>query len=249
MVVLPVAAQEPDVSLLYRLTPTIVSPNAMDRIAILEDRLLEEPANYELSWSLASEYTTVAADDTVAESTRQLAYRGLEHAREATQLDSDGIDGHYWQAASAGLLAGLEGGRTKVRLADEAWHASGWVLSADSSHAGAHYVRGRIHGAVMRLNRFTRFLARMLLGGDAVGQASWELAEYHLQQAAELQPELPMHHFELAILYRDIGRPELIPAALQRTLAAPGSGALDERYRAQAKTWLEEGRGDRASAP
>jgi len=83
------------------------------------------------------------------------------------------------------------------------------VLEIEPSHPGAHHVVGRLNAGVMRMSRLDRFLARTLLGGDVLDQASWSLAREHLETAEAHDPCVPDHHYELARLYLDRDEPGL----------------------------------------
>jgi hypothetical protein len=61
----------------------------------------------------------------------------------------------------------------------------------------------------MRLGRVRWFLAVRLLGGGGLAGASWQEAELHLSFAESRAPGMADHHWELAALYRDTGRPFL----------------------------------------
>jgi len=207
-------------------------------IAGLELAIAEDPQRYDLRWSVAREYSNAASVVEDKEEAKRLARAAYEQARVATTLQPEDVEGHYWLAVASGILAEAEGGRTKVRMAETSWNETNWILAKDSLHAGAHHLQGRIHAAVMRVNSVTRFLARLLLGGEVLGQASWERAESHLRRAAELDPDVPMHHFELAMTYRDLGREDEMRAALQRAAAAPGRRPIDAQYRQRAEALL-----------
>jgi len=210
----------------------------------LELAIQEAPGRYDLRWIAAREYSNAAAVERDEDVVKDFGRAARDHALVAVELDPSGVEGHYWLAVAAGVLAEAEGGRTKVRMAEESWNESGWILQRDSLHAGAHHLQGRIHAAVMRVGSITRFLARLLLGGEVLGQASWERAEYHLRRAADLDPDVAMHHFELAMAFRDTDRPEAMLAALERAARAAGGRPIDERYRERAAALLE-GRSDR----
>jgi Flp pilus assembly protein TadD len=95
----------------------------------------------------------------------------------------------------------------------------------------------------MRLNRMLRFLARKLLGGDVLGQASWEKAEYNLRSAAELAPEDAVNHLELGMALRDLDRPEEARQAFQRAALTVPRRAADRRHIQRALTLLAESSG------
>jgi len=235
--VAPLAAQIPLPIVLDSLTPVErETPEA--RIAGLESRVEADSSDAEAHGSLAREYSTMASVEPDRELARSLAYAARSHGQAARSLAPDSPEARYWLAVASGLAADVESGRTRIRLAEEAFSEAGWVLERDSLHAGAHFLRGRIHAAVMRLSSVTRFLARLLLGGDVLDEASWTEAEEHLSRAAAIE-DVPMHHFSLANLYRDTGRDELIIPELERALRAPGSRPVDELYRERARVELE----------
>ena len=198
---------------------------------VVDLRALVEAAH----WATELAYTRGATD-----AGRDMARRAFGYAEQAAAIDPADVDARYWMAASAGLLADAEGGRTKIRWANRAWQESGAVLALDSAHAGAHHIQGRLHAAVMRLNRVLRFLARSLLGGDALKGASWEAAERHLTLAAELDPREPGHHLELAMLYLDRDRPAEARQALLVTRSTTPRREPDRRARATAEELLAE---------
>ena len=131
------------------------------------------------------------------------------HARSAVERDPGGVEGQYLLAVALGLLAERVDGREAVALAGEAFTCASRALELDPDHAGAHHVLGRLNAAVMRLGRVRRFLAVRLLGGGALAGASWQEAERHLSFAESRAPGVADHHWELAALYRDTGRPLL----------------------------------------
>ena len=180
----PAFAQDVEITVFDELVPTTRTETPSVRAARLEAEVLEQPEAYELRWLLAEAYLRVAADIPERDTKRDLGYQAREQAAAAATLRPDGVEGHYWLSVAAGLVADNVGGRTKIRMGDQSWNESTWVLATDSLHAGAHHVQGRIHAGVMRLNAFTRFIGRILLGGDVLGEASWEGAEYHLRRAA-----------------------------------------------------------------
>jgi hypothetical protein len=213
-----------------------------ERAADFESWIEADSARYDLRWQAAREYSRIFMLETDQTERRRLGTRAHEHARAATVLEPQGIEGHYRLAVASGQLADVDGGRAKIRWAKESWDESGWVLEADSLHAGAQFIRGRIHAGVQRTSPILRFLARVVLGADALAQTSWEGAIHHLERAAALEPDTPMHHFELAQAYRDRKRAEEMRQALQAAVAASGSGnpEVDEEYRRRARAELEE---------
>lgn len=118
----------------------------------------------------------------------------------------------------------------EVELAREVHRHAARIVAADPKHAGAHHMLGRLHAAVMRLGGFKRFLAKTFVGGELLERASWEAARRHLELAEALEPCIPDHHYELARLLFERGRPEDALAEVEhvRTLheASGGRGTI-----------------------
>lgn len=208
------------------------------RAALAEERLETAPRDYATLVGAARSVARLTSIRPESDARKALAARARRHALGATSAEPDGLEGHYWLAATSGLLADVEGGRTKIRFAEQAWAESSWVLAADSAHAGAHHIQGRLHAAVMRLNRVLRFLARQLLGGEVLDQASWDAAEHHLRRAAELDATEPAHHLELGLALRDRSRPDEARRAFEAAAALEPRTPADRLYRQRARDLL-----------
>jgi uncharacterized protein HemY len=91
---------------------------------------------------------------------------------------------------------------------------------------------------VMRLSGFERVVARNLLGGRALGAASWPEAQRYLERAVALAPERIVHHLELGDVYRDRGNRVAARRAYETVLRLPATDYNDERYKAQAEAAL-----------
>ncbi len=195
------------------------------------------------AWALATARATVEAAVTlpIEPQRMELLVQALVAARRAVATDPTDAEAHYWVAAAVGLQADMEGGRTKIRLAEEAWAAASRALEIEPDHAGAHHIQGRLHASVMRLPWVTRTLARHLLGAGVLGDASWERAEYHLARAAALAPDDAMNHLELGLTLRDRGRGEEARAAFLRALTVPGDRPIDRAPRERARALLDGG--------
>jgi tetratricopeptide (TPR) repeat protein len=171
------------------------------------------------------------------------AAEAVEAARAAVALDAASADAHYWLAASLGLQADQEGGKTKITLAVEAYHEAQRALELDPRHAGAHHVVGRLHTGTKHLSWMTRLIARGLGLGAILDQASWASAEFHLRTAVERDPDPLVHHVELAKLYLRRGREAEGVAILESIAGRRARYSLDEHYISEAQQILAELRG------
>lgn len=136
------------------------------------------------------------------------ALRRLEGALRPRAAEApDDVDARYRLATVIAVRLELGDG-DEVELASEVHRHAAKIVALDPRHPGAHHMLGRLHAAVMRLSGFKRFLAKTFVGGELLESASWKAARRHLELAEALQPCIPDHHYELARLLFERGRPE-----------------------------------------
>ncbi|MBM4184722.1 MAG: hypothetical protein FJ207_11010 [Gemmatimonadetes bacterium] len=183
----------------------------------------------------------MAATDAPAGDERKERLREAEAAARASVVGHEGdIARRYALAIVLGLRANAEGGQTKVKAASDLSRELDAVLVADSSHAGARHMLGRLHAGVRRMNRITRWIATNLLGGDELKRATWEAAEVNLAYAEVHATGVADHHLQLALLYRDTGRAALAIDELEHVLGFEAKSALDAEVLAEAAEVLAD---------
>jgi tetratricopeptide (TPR) repeat protein len=131
-------------------------------------------------------------------------YRSAEsYARRAVAANPNDAEGHFQLARAIGRNAQTMGSRDRVKYAavvrDEALAA----LKLNPKHAGALHVMGVWNAEVMRLNRFTRMIAKNLLGGKVFNEASWDNAQRYMEEAVAVEPDRITHHLDLGMVYAD----------------------------------------------
>lgn len=197
-----------------------------------------DSAHYEALWKSSREAVTLgmlAADQDASKEW----YRTAEgYARRAVGKAPADARGHEWLAISLGRRALREGPRTRVELSEAVRREALAALAADSLSPAAHHVLGQWNAEVRRLSGITRLVARKLLGGDAMDQASWEAAERHLRRAVELAPSGLVHRLELARILIDTDRPELARDHLRMVLDLPPVDPADPLHKQDAQELL-----------
>jgi len=197
-------------------------------------------------WATASVPDTVwrlvvAATDTHDDESAKAWLRDAEsHARASVVDDPADVGRRYAYAVVLGLRANFEGGQTKVRAAAALHEQLGHILGASQDHVGARHMLGRLHAGVRRMNGVTRWIATNLLGGGELKKATWEAAEENLAFAEARAPGVADHHLQLALLYRDTGRPALALRELEHALAIPAVTVLEESVLAEARMVRDE---------
>lgn len=220
------------------LAPATVAPQHTSRVAWADvslnasrDVCVQRERHEDPAWSVV-ESVFRAPDPGVWRS----RVRALEDslALEATERPTD-LPTQYLYAAVLGARTEVEGGRKQVSKAIALHRQVGRVLALDPAHPGAHYIQGRLNAAVMRLGGLKRFIATKLLGGGALSSASWTKARRFLELAADGDPCVPEHHFELARVYAETGDRGLAVDELALALSLIPEGEDDQKVARKAK--------------
>ena len=150
------------------------------------------------------------------------------------------VELQYVLATVIGGRTEIEGGRTKIRFAKALHAQAGVVLTLNPNHPGAQHLLGRLHAAVMRMNRIKRFLATRVLGGRALAGASWGEAQRLLEAAVSGDPCIADHHYELALLYADRDDHDAANRQIRKMLRLTGSRSEAQTIVAKAVALLED---------
>lgn len=205
-----------------------------------EAALASAPQDYGVLWRTsaalidASEYRTDRDQRSAAFS------RASALARQAVAINPTGVEGHFQLSRALGREALSVSARERTGYALDIRKEALAVLELDSLHAGAHHVLGRWHAEIMRLNRFTRMIARTFMGGDVFGEASWSEAVRLMERAVTLEPNRTVHLLVLGQVYRDAGEKTKARETLQAAIRAPLVDTNDEAYKREAARDLEE---------
>ena len=217
-------------------------------LAAADALLAARPGDYEALWR-AARAAVVLGTLAEAEDVQDAWFlRGAAYGERAATLRPEGVDGLYWLGASKGRLALQQGPRTTAALAQEVYDLAHRVLALDPLHAGGHNILGKLEYEVMTLTAFERFLARLILGNEALRTASWEGAEHHFTRSLAAEPEVILFHFDLGKMYLAQGRLEEARAAFERVLALPVRHPPDPGWKREARVLLE-GAASRGASP
>jgi tetratricopeptide (TPR) repeat protein len=218
-------------------------------LAHYEAALALDSTDYEANWraSIALLDQGEQIPDSIRSPKRDSLYARAERlAHRAVAADSLGADGHFALAAAVGRASLSMGKKARIRRArvirDEALRA----IALDPRHDGAYHILGRWNAEIMRLSGLSRFFAKSLLGAGIFGEASWEGAISHLEQAVALDPGRLYHHLELAQIYVDRKRYDDARTQLRELEALPNREIMDSVYRREARA-LDEKIADKRS--
>ncbi len=232
---LVLGAAEPD-SLVAR-GRAILDRLPREALALFEQALTRDSLNFEANWRAAVALVNIGQEtpDSVPSPARDASYAEAERlARRAVRVDSLQAEGHFALAMALGRVALTRSKKDRVKFAVEVRAEATRTLALDPRHDGAHHVLGLWNAEVMRISGFARFMARNLLGGKVLGQASWAGAIDHLESAVRLDPDRIFHRLDLARVFAERKRYADARRELDAIAGLPDRFRLDPRYRAEA---------------
>jgi tetratricopeptide (TPR) repeat protein len=206
-----------------------------------EAALQHAPESPALLWRLAR--VEVCTGDMQPRASRRLYYDAAErYARAAVARDSTLAAAHTWLAAALGNIAVFEGSETKVRLSREIKEELDAALRLDPSDDVAWSILGSFYRALGRISWIERQLANIFLGGIPSG--GFEDAERALKTAIGLAPNVVRHHWELGLVYAELGREEEARAEFTAVVNLPPTLGSDQRKKKRAAEWLSQAAGE-----
>lgn len=200
-----------------------------------------DSANAEALWKAAREAVDLgeAAGFNHQNSARDSLYKlGEQYANRAVQANPNIAATHFTLAKALGRAALTLGARERVKYAKRVRAEALAALKLDSLDDGAWHVMGVWNAEIMRLNAFTRFFAKTLLGGAVFGEASWANAKRDLEHAVDLQPKRIVHHLDLGQVYADVGDKAKAREQYELVLSLPATEYNDTNYKHEAEQAL-----------
>ncbi len=198
--------------------------------------LEEEGEGYEALWRASSFALAVGGVEEAENGRTDFYERAVGYAQRAQAIRPRGINGLYWEVAAVGRLAMGAGPREAAGYADRIREGAMTILEQEPEHAGAHHALGKLYSEIMSVSGLSRFFGRTFVRSAALDEASWTLAEEHLERAALLAPDMILFQLDLARLYRDRRRMDdarrVLEAAARAPLQQPGDRIFQEEARA-----------------
>jgi tetratricopeptide (TPR) repeat protein len=217
--------------------------DARDATAALDayhKALAIDPNDYDALWRAARSQVDLALTESDADKRGAMYKTAQDEATHAVQVNPAGADGHFVSAEALGRMALTLGARDRVKYAGKVRDQAMECLRIDPKHAGCLHVMGVWNAEVMRLNGFTRMIARNFLGGQVFSQASWANARSYLEQAVTNDPRRIVHRLDLAKVYADMGLASLAKTEYQAVISGELVDYNDPRYKAEAAEALKK---------
>ncbi len=162
------------------------------------------------------------------------------YARRAVAANPNDAEGHFHLARALGKRALSLGVKARIKYATDVREQALDCLKIDPKHAGCLHVMGVWNAEVMRLNGFTRMIARNLLGGKVFGSASWQEAQRYMEESVANEPNRIVHRLDLAAIYNDRNNKAKARTEYQAVIDMPVADFNDRHFKADAAAALKK---------
>ena len=203
-----------------------------------EAALKEDPRNYDALWKASRSAVDLGEFEKDDAKRDDYFKRGELYARRAVEANPNDAEGHFNLARALGRNALTQSPRGRVKYASDVRNHALECLKLNPKHAGCLHVMGMWNAEIMRLNGFTRMIAKNFLGGKVFSSASWEEAKRYMEESVAADPERITHHVDLAGVYRDTGDKAKARAEWQAVMKLPNRDYNDRYYKGEADSGL-----------
>lgn len=199
-----------------------------------------EPRHYEALYKASRSEIDLGEVEADKDRRKQRYRKGEELARRAVEARPDDAEGHFHLARALGRTALSLGPRDRVKYGTAVYDEAAAALKINPKHPGALHVMGVWNAEIMRLNGFTRFVARNFLGGKRFDAASWSEAVRFMEEAVAVEPWRIVHRLDLAEIYADIGDKAKARDQFEHILRLANADPNDPAYKRQAEAGLKK---------
>ena len=209
-------------------------------LAQYEQAIAADSNDYAAYWKAAREAVDLGEFNPNKDERTRLYQNAERYARRAVTLMPADAEGHFHLARAIGRNALTMGTRDRIKFAKEVRNQALEALKADPKHPGALHVMGVWNAEVMRLNGFSRMIAKNFLGGQIFGQASWKEAVRYMEESAAVEPDRLVHHLDLGKIYADVGDKAKAREQFELVVRGTATEYNDPHYKEEAERRLKE---------
>ena len=218
-----------------------VAMNAPAALAHYEEAIKQDLKSYEALWKASRSAVDLGSFER-DDKKRESDFKSAElYARRAVEVNPGDAEGHFNLARALGKNALTQGPRARIKYATDVRAHALECLKINPKHPGCLHVMGMWNAEVMRLNGFTRMMAKNLLGGKVFSSANWSDAKRYMEESVANEPDRITHHVDLAGVYRDTGDKAKARAEYQAAMKLPNRDYNDRHFKAEADAALRAG--------
>jgi tetratricopeptide (TPR) repeat protein len=215
-----------------------VAMNAPAALAHYEEAIKQDPKSYEALWKASRSAVDLGSFER-NDKNRESDFKSAElYARRAVEVNPGDAEGHFNLARALGKNALTQGPRARIKYATDVRAHALECLKINPKHPGCLHVMGMWNAEVMRLNGFTRMMAKNLLGGKVFSSANWNDAKRYMEESVANEPDRITHRVDLAGVYRDMGDKAKARAEYQAAMKLPNRDYNDRHFKAEADAAL-----------
>jgi tetratricopeptide (TPR) repeat protein len=214
-----------------------VAMKAPDALAHYEAAAKLDPSSYEAFWKASRSAIDIGSYSN--DKRAALFASGEQYARRAVALNPARAEGHFSMARALGKTALSQSPKGRIKYATEIRSQALECLRIDPKHPGCLHVMGMWNAEVMRLNGFTRMIAKNFLGGKVFGSANWNEAVRYMEASVASEPDRIVHHLDLGYVYRDVNRDADAGREFEKVLSLSSTDVNDRFYKEEARSAIE----------
>ena len=207
-------------------------------LPLFERAVQADPHNYAALWKTSRELVDLAEIEQSSNERTKLYARAVDYAKRAIAVNANDAEGHFHLSRAIGRTALSVGPRERVKYGVEVRAEALRALELSPRHPGALHVMGVWNAEIMRLNSFTRMVAKTFLGGKIFNTASWAEATRYMELSVAAEPTRLVHRLDMARVYRDSGRKADARAAYTMAISLPLMDSNDDMYKREAEREL-----------
>lgn len=187
---------------------------------------------------ISKQYSDLIDTTKPAAEAEKNARTALDYAKRAVELDPKLAKAHLSLAICYGKMTDFTDTKTKLEYSKEIRDETEKAIALDPTDDFAYHVLGRWNYGIASLSPALRFMVKIIYGG--LPPASLEDAAKYLKKAAELAPQRIIHHQQLAIVYKALGKTDLAAKEWETVLTLHADDKADEAAQKQAREELKK---------
>lgn len=209
-----------------------------EALELYQQVLAESPKNFQALWRSSFLYSRLGNRQDREDTQKKYYNKAISLAKRALAVDSTHTQSNFVMAVAMGRKALISGSREKVSASRAIKRYADRAIKYDSTNAGAWHVLGRWHFKVANLSWLERAAANTLFGG--IPDASNEKAAEYIRKAISLDEQYVLYHYDLARVYRELGRKVQAIETCQKAIELPVLVPGDMKIKEQCKELIEE---------